>query len=218
MEISYMPMQSVGGDYYDFYKLDESNLLIFLGDASGHGVYAAMIWAILKVEVEELIENKYFSNLSQAFTLLNQRITRILENTYSYATLFACSVNLENRVINFISAGHTDQLYYSKTEKIVKRIRNKNPIIGTFKNAKFTSDAISCVSGDVLLLFSDGIVEGLNPEGMQLGKERLERIFYDVAGQGGKASEMIGDVLIRLEDFFEGTLQKDDRTVMVIKL
>ncbi len=218
MEISYMPMQSVGGDYYDFYKLDENNLLIFLGDASGHGVYAAMIWAILKVEVEELIENKYFNNLSQAFTLLNQRITRILENTYSYATLFACSVNLDSRVINFISAGHTDQLYYSRQENTVKRVRNKNPIIGTFKNAKFTADSINCRSGDVLLLFSDGIVEGIDPEGRQLGKERLEKIFYEVAKKSVTASEMIGDILIRLEDFFEGTLQKDDRTVMVIKL
>lgn len=218
MEISYMPMQSVGGDYYDFYKLDDNNLLLFLGDASGHGVYAAMIWAILKVEVEELIENKYFDNLSQAFTLLNQRITRILENTYSYATLFACSINLESRVINFISAGHTDQLYYSKQEKTVKRVRNKNPIIGTFKNAKFTADSINCRSGDALLLFSDGIVEGINPEGKQLGKERLEKIFLEVTKESGTASGMIGDILMRLEDFFEGTLQKDDRTLMIIKL
>ncbi len=218
MEISYMPMQSVGGDYYDFYKLDDNNLLLFLGDASGHGVYAAMIWAILKVEVEELIENKFFDNLAQAFTLLNQRITRILENTYSYATLFACSINLESRVINFISAGHTDQLYYSRQEKSVKRVRNKNPIIGTFKNAKFTADSINCRSGDVLLLFSDGIVEGINPEGKQLGKEKLEKIFLEVTGENGSASSMIGDILIRLEDYFEGTLQKDDRTIMVIKL
>jgi sigma-B regulation protein RsbU (phosphoserine phosphatase) len=218
MEISYMPMQSVGGDYYDFYKLDDNNILLFLGDASGHGVYAAMIWAILKVEVEELIENKYFDNLSQAFTLLNKRITRILENTYSYATLFACSINLESRVINFISAGHTDQLYYSKQEKTVKRVRNKNPIIGTFKNAKFTADSINCRSGDALLLFSDGIVEGINPEGKQLGKERLEKIFLDVTKESGTASRMIGDILMKLEDFFEGTLQKDDRTIMVIKL
>ncbi len=218
MEISYMPMQSVGGDYYDFYKLDENNLLIFLGDASGHGVYAAMIWAILKVEVEELIENKYFNNLAQAFTLLNQRITRILENTYSYATLFACSINLESRTINFISAGHTDQLYFSKVDKVVKRVRNKNPIIGTFKNAKFTADSITCKSGDVLLLFSDGIVEGINPDGKQLGKERLEKIFLEVAKQGGSASDMISALLLHLEDFFEGTLQKDDRTIMIIKL
>jgi len=218
MEISYMPMQSVGGDYYDFYKLDDNNLLIFLGDASGHGVYAAMIWAMLKVEVEELIENKHFNNLAQAFMLLNQRITRILENTYSYATLFACTINLNTRIIHFISAGHTDQLYYSVSEKTVKRIRNKNPIIGTFKNAKFTADSITCKSGDVLLLFSDGIVEGLNPEGNQLGREKLEKIFLEVAKKDGNASSIISNILIKLEDFFEGTIQKDDRTLMVIKL
>ncbi len=218
MEISYMPMQSVGGDYYDFYKLDDSNLLLFLGDASGHGVYAAMIWAILKVEVEELIENKYFDNLAQAFTLLNQRITRILENTYSYATLFACSINLETRVVHYISAGHTDQLYYSCREKTIKRVRNKNPIIGTFKNAKFTADSIEGRAGDVLMLFSDGIVEGINPDGIQLGKENLEKIFLEVGAKDGTASGMIGDILMKLEDYFEGTLQKDDRTIMVIKL
>ncbi len=218
MEISYMPMQSVGGDYYDFYRLDDNNLLLFLGDASGHGVYAAMIWAILKVEVEELIENKYFDNLAQAFTLLNQRITRILENTYSYATLFACLINLENRTVHFISAGHTDQLYFSSLTRTVKRVRNKNPIIGTFKNAKFSADSINISSGDVLLLFSDGIIDGINPDGRQLGKENLEKIFLQVTKKEASASSIISDILIQLEDYFEGTLQKDDRTIMVIKL
>lgn len=219
MEISYMPMQSVGGDYYDFYMLDNDQVLLFLGDASGHGVYAAMIWAMLKVEVEELIEDKQFTDLSQAFTILNQRITRILENTYSYATLFSCLIDLKNYSVSYISAGHTDQLYYSSEGNAVNRIRNKNPIIGTFKNAKFTADTISCRQGDMILLFSDGIVEGTNPDGEQLGKERLENMFLEATGeQGGTASIVIGNMLIKLEEFFEGTMQKDDRTLMVIKL
>lgn len=217
MEISYMPMQSVGGDYYDFYQLDDKNFLIFLGDASGHGVYAAMIWAMLKVEVEELIEDKQFSNLSQAFTLLNQRITRILENTYSYATLFACLINLENLTVSYISAGHTDQFFYQSQDGAVTKIRNKNPIIGTFKNARFTADTITCRPGDAILMFSDGIVEGTNPEGDMLGKERLEPMFLTAAGPGS-ASDIISSLLINLEEFFEGSLQKDDRTLLVIKL
>lgn len=218
MEISYMPMQSVGGDYYDFYMLDNDQVLLFLGDASGHGVYAAMIWAMLKVEVEELIEDKQFTDLSQAFTILNQRITRILENTYSYATLFSCLIDLKNFNVSYISAGHTDQLYFSSEGNAVNRIRNKNPIIGTFKNAKFTADTISCRQGDMILLFSDGIVEGTNPDGEQLGKERLENMFLEATAEQGTASIVIGNMLIKLEEFFEGTMQKDDRTLMVIKL
>ncbi len=218
MEISYMPMQSVGGDYYDYYKLDEKTFLILLGDASGHGVYAAMIWAMLKVEVEEMIEEKIFNDLSQTFTLLNQRITKILENTYSYATLFACLIHIENKTVSYISAGHTDQLYYSAREKAVNRIKNKNPIIGTFRNAKFSADTITYQNGDAILMFSDGIIEGANPEGEQFGKERLENIFLEVKKEDSSASDMIGNILFRLEDFFEGAPQKDDRTILVIKL
>lgn len=218
MEISYMPMQSVGGDYYDFYMLNENQVLLFLGDASGHGVYAAMIWAMLKVEVEELIEDKQFDDLSQAFTILNQRITRILENTYSYATLFSCLIDLKTHCVSYISAGHTDQLYFSSEGNAVNRIRNKNPIIGTFKNAKFTADNISCRPGDMILLFSDGIVEGTNPDGEQLGKERLENMFLEASNDSGNASFIIGNMLIKLEEFFEGSMQKDDRTLMVIRL
>ncbi len=218
MEISYMPMQSVGGDYYDFYKLDDKNILIFLGDASGHGVYAAMIWAILKVEVEELIEDNLFNNLSQAFTLLNQRITRILENTYSYATLFSLLINLENRTVSYISAGHPDQFYFSLQNQTLNKIRNKNPIIGIFRNAKFNADTIACGNGDIILMFSDGIVEGTNPDGELLGKEKLEEYFSEACKTDGNATIIIGDILLKLEDFFEGTIQKDDRTLMVIKL
>ena len=172
---------------------------------------------MLKVEVEELIEDKKFTDLAQAFTILNQRITKILENTYSYATLFACLINLETKSVSYISAGHTDQIYYRNNTKELLRIRNKNPIIGTFRNAKFTSDTIMAEPGDVIVMYSDGIVEGTNPEGEQLGKERLDELFMRV-GNEGDATAIIGRMLLQLEDFFEGTIQKDDRTLMVIKL
>ncbi len=217
MEISYMPMQSVGGDYYDFYQLDNKKLLFFLGDASGHGIYAAMIWAILKVEIEELIEEKKFMNLSNSFFILNQRLTRVLENTYSYATLFSVLLDLEDQKLSYISAGHIDQIYYDFSEKKIQFLRNKNPIIGTFKNATFTTDTVSFNSGDVLIMYSDGIIEGVNPMGEQLGKKRLMEIV-EKTNLKRNATEILGEILIHLEEFFEGTLQKDDRTLMVIKI
>lgn len=217
MEISYMPMQSVGGDYYDFYQLDNKKLLFFLGDASGHGIYAAMIWAILKVEIEELIEEKKFSDLGNSFFILNQRLTRVLENTYSYATLFSVLLDLEAQKLTYISAGHIDQIYYDFSEKKIQFLRNKNPIIGTFKNATFTTDTVSFNNGDVLIMYSDGIIEGVNPEGEQLGKKRLMEII-EKTNLNRNAAEILGEILIHLEEFFEGTLQKDDRTLMVIKI
>ncbi|MCX7821223.1 MAG: SpoIIE family protein phosphatase [Brevinematales bacterium] len=217
MEISYMPMQSVGGDYYDFYQLDNKRLLFFLGDASGHGIYAAMIWAILKVEIEELIEEKKFTDLGNSFFILNQRLTRVLENTYSYATLFSVLLDLEAQKLTYISAGHIDQIYYDYSEKKIQFLRNKNPIIGTFKNATFTTDTVSFNNGDVLIMYSDGIVEGINPEGEQLGRKRLMEIV-EKTNLSRSAAEILGEILIHLEEFFEGTLQKDDRTLMVIKI
>jgi serine phosphatase RsbU (regulator of sigma subunit) len=217
MEISYMPMQSVGGDYYDFYVLDDNRVIIFLGDASGHGIYAAMIWAMLKVEVEEMIEEKQFGDIAAAFTTLNKRITRILENTYSYATLFCCMIDPESRHISYISAGHTDQLLYSSQYQAVNKVRNKNPIIGSFKNAKYTADSLPFGQGDAMLFFSDGITEGTNPDGEQLGLERLMDMFLEVARENQPAADIISNLLMKLEDFFEGSMQKDDRTIMVIK-
>jgi serine phosphatase RsbU (regulator of sigma subunit) len=217
MEISYMPMQSVGGDYYDFYTLDHSKLLTFLGDASGHGIYAAMIWAILKVEIEELIEEGKFADLGEAFYILNQRLTRILENTYSYATLFASLIDINEKKLSFISAGHIDQLYYNSSEEKLKWLKNKNPIMGTFKNARFSVNNIQLNKEDVLILFSDGIIEGTNPAGEQLGKTNLVEILKKV-NMKRTASEILSEILIYLEEFFEGTLQQDDRTLLVIKI
>ena len=218
MEISYMPMQSVGGDYYDFYQIGDNKILMILGDASGHGIYAAMIWAMLKVEVEEIIEENQISDLAQAFTLLNKRITRILENTYSYATLFSCMINLEDHNLTYISAGHTDQFYYSKRDDSVVKIRNRNPIIGTFKNAKYSADGISNAPGDAILMFTDGVIEGVNPEGMQIGDRRLEDMFLEACRNGDNASLILNNMLSSIEEFTEGTIQHDDRTMMVIKL
>jgi serine phosphatase RsbU (regulator of sigma subunit) len=218
MELSYMPMQSVGGDYYDFYNLGDDEFLIMLGDASGHGVYAAMIWAMLKVEVEELIEEKVFTDIADAFTILNRRITKILENTYSYATLFACIINQREKSISYISAGHTDQLFYSMREGDVVKIRNKNPIVGTFKKAKYVADSISYVEGDIFLLFTDGVSEGIGPDGSQVGLSRLQDIFLNSCKADGNAFVIISNVLSEIEEFTQGTIQQDDRTIMVIKL
>ncbi len=218
MEISYMPMQSVGGDYYDFYSLDKDQILMLIGDASGHGVYAAMIWAMLKVEVEELIEEKAFKDLADAFSLLNMRITRILENTYSYATLFSCIINRKKNALTFISAGHTDQLYFSREQDSVLHIRNKNPIIGTFKNAQYSSDTITSQDGDVLLLFTDGVPEGVNPQGEQLEHTRLQDMFLEACHAGDTASDILNNMLSELEEYSEGALQHDDRTIMVVRL
>ncbi len=217
MEISYMPMQSVGGDYYDMFVLSDDELLFLLGDASGHGVYAAMIWAMLKVEVEELIEEKRFSHLSDAFTVLNRRITRILENTYSYITLFAILVDRKAQQIHYLSAGHIDQLYYCAQEDAVKHMKNRNPIVGTFKNARFQEDVLRYHPGDILLMFSDGVIEGTNPAGEQVGLARLTEIFGSVARGVHSASDVIGGMLMHLEDFYEGAIQDDDRTFMAIR-
>ncbi|OHD54719.1 MAG: hypothetical protein A2Y33_01725 [Spirochaetes bacterium GWF1_51_8] len=218
MEISYMPMQSVGGDYYDFYQIDDRKLLMILGDASGHGIYAAMIWAMLKVEVEEIIEENQISDLAQAFTLLNKRITRILENTYSYATLFSCLIDLNSHSLTYISAGHTDQFYFSKRDQSVVKIRNRNPIIGTFKNAKYNADGISNQPGDAILLFTDGVSDAINPEGIPIGEQRLEDMFLEACQNADTASLILNNMLSSIEEFCEGTIQHDDRTMMVIKL
>lgn len=217
MEISYMPMQSVGGDYYDVFVLSDDLLLFLLGDASGHGVYAAMIWAMLKVEVEELIEEQKFSYLSEAFSTLNRRITRILENTYSYITLFSVLVDKRAKKLSFLSAGHTDQLYYCAKEDAVKYLKNKNPIVGTFKHVRFQEDVLKYHEGDILLMFSDGVIEGTNVQGEQVGLERLTQMFDAVVRGAATASDVIGGMLMHLEDFYEGTIQDDDRTLMAIR-
>lgn len=218
MEISYMPMQSVGGDYYDFYMLGHNKVLVLLGDASGHGVYAAMIWAMLKVEVEELIEEKSFNDIADAFTLLNKRITRILENTYSYATLFSCVVDMNEHTVTYISAGHSDQIYYSSRTKTTFKIKNKNPIIGTFKNAKYYAETITYQSGDAIMLFTDGINESVNREGKQLGFDQMEFMLAKSCNENEEASSVLNMMLSEVEEYCEGVMQQDDRTVLVIRL
>lgn len=218
MEISYMPMQSVGGDYYDFYLLDENKILFLLGDASGHGIYAAMIWAMLKVEVEEIIEERGFDDLAESFTLLNRRITRILENTYSYATLFSFLIDMKEMTVTYISAGHSDQIYYSGRNEGTAKIKNKNPIIGTFKNAKYYCESISIQQGDAFLMFTDGINEEVNNENEQLGTDRVEMMFGEACRKNDGASQILNEMLMKIEEFSEGSMQHDDRTMLVIRV
>lgn len=220
IEVSYMPMQSVGGDYYDFYRLDEKKVLILIGDASGHGVYAAMIWAMLKVEVEELIDQNLFGELGSAFNVLNRKITRLLENTYSYATLFACIVDVKDHSFSYITAGHTDQLFFNSVKNKAESLRNRNPIVGTFASAVYHHDKVSGKVGDVIMMFTDGIVEATNSAGEQLQTDHLAGILEQACREDRSQSLVVlRKVLTEVEDFTEeGFVQQDDRTVIVIRL
>jgi serine phosphatase RsbU (regulator of sigma subunit) len=165
----YEPMSIVGGDYMDIFQRDRKKYRVFLADATGHGVQAALITMAIRSEYEGLKHK-----ISSPHDILHELNQIFIKEYYSLHIIFSCVVAdilISHDEIQFASAGHPDQLLANGTT--IQRLPRTGRIIGLSKDSKYTKLKIPFNIKDRLYLFSDGIVEQPNPNEEAYGDERL---------------------------------------------
>jgi len=206
----------VGGDYYDVYPISETKTAVVIGDVSGHGTSAAFNMAQLRGVFQGLIRT---TKSPEEFLLLaNSSISNCLEkNTFITLTIyFLCN---ETKTISLARAGHCPTLFFNKKENEVRYFENKGLGLGIIRDDSYSNfiDPFqkSFSSGDVLLIYTDGIVESKNPSGDEYGFDRLKTTFKKSHQKDVK--ETVDLVLSDLNRFSEGEKVDDDYTCLAIK-
>ncbi|HYG40388.1 MAG TPA: PP2C family protein-serine/threonine phosphatase [Cytophagales bacterium] len=208
--------EEVGGDYYDIYKFSENKTAFIIGDVSGKGTSAAFHMAQLKGVFHSLVQLDLSAQefLNQA----NKALSRCLERT-SFITITFFFVDLHHHKIQLIRAGHCPALFYDSINKKVYYLNTKGLGLGILRNQKFdnVNDVIDFVynSNDILLLYTDGIVEAKNAEREEYGYERLKAILEKTHDF---PAEKINQAIIEDLYNFCGTKKlEDDYTLVIIK-
>ncbi len=204
-----VPAERVGGDLYDFNILDEEILSFAIGDASGHGLPAALLARDIMTGLRMGIENEM--KISGVIRKLNRVIHQSRLSTKFVSLVFG---EMErNGTLVYINAGHPPPLHFKKDA--VNRLDVGGTILGPLSDSVFKRGFAFMDPGDTLLMYTDGIIEITRGDGEMFGEERLIDL---VRRHRGEPSPVVIDEIYRsVIEFGGGDRPKDDASVIVIK-
>ncbi|MDP2209660.1 MAG: PP2C family protein-serine/threonine phosphatase [Bacteroidota bacterium] len=201
----------VGGDYYDVINLDDDNFIIAIADVSGKGTPASLLMANLQAMIRALVPLKL--SLSELTKRVNDLICESTGND-RFITLFLASVDKKNKSLTYVNAGHNLPFVLRKDDKIM-RLEKGGLLLGVMKSTTYEEGIVQLVAGDVLVLFTDGVSEAMNPDGIEFGEERLLEI---IKSRKNESAETIKEQIISEVQKYSGDYQSDDITLLVLKV
>ncbi len=206
-----IPAQMVGGDYYDFIRLGGGAMGICLGDVSGKGMPASLLMANLQAT----LRGQALHDGDAAATV--RRSNRLLYETTApekFVTLVYGALDPRAHTFRFANAGHDyPHLFRSGGETV--RLESGGIVLGILPDYEYTTETVEFRPGDVLVIYSDGIIESMNSAHEQYGVERMAR---EVRGRlGESAGEILSGVVRAAQRHAGPAPQYDDMTVVVVK-
>jgi sigma-B regulation protein RsbU (phosphoserine phosphatase) len=198
----------VGGDFYDYFFIDEDNLCLCVGDVSGKGVPASLFMAITK----SMIKSRATDDLSTAsiMTHVNHEISQNNESSM-FITVFLSILNLKSGELTYTNAGHNPPFIKHAGNEIDRIDQRHGPVAGAVEGLVYTEGSLFLSEGDTLLLYTDGVTEAINSANELYNEQRL----IDILGLNHNSpmdlnSQILKDVL----KFEDGTEQTDDITIL----
>jgi serine phosphatase RsbU (regulator of sigma subunit) len=210
--VSFMPMQEVSGDYYDYFNFGSNRLGVLVSDVSGHGVPAAFITAISKL----LFTNYKLDSPSEILGNANSELLDLVKQQ-GYLTCFYGIFDSDYEMTYSI-AGHPRPILFKRKTKDIIILDGEGTFLGMFDDARdhFRDYKIKLDPGDKLFVFTDGLIEGQNDDGEQFQQENLIKYILESAEMDVKSS--IDFIMKNFNHYCRGTDQGDDITLLGIGL
>lgn len=204
-----IPALLVGGDFYEYFELDRDNSLISIGDASGHGLPAALLVRDVVIGLRMGLASEY--KLVHILKKLNRVIQ---QSTYSssFVSLFLGEIEKGGHLF-YVNAGHPAPLLVQ--ENRVRQLGATGMVLGFLKDIDLQRSHVQLNHNSILLLYTDGIVERQDGSENQFGLDRLIELV--VKNQQGSAREITETIFKSVFDFGNSANWEDDATLVVIK-
>ncbi len=215
---SCLPARQVSGDYYDFLVHDASHLDLVVGDISGKGISAALLMASLQSTIRSGLSQldgsmTPGSRMAAVVKNVNRQLYR-RSSPESFSTLVLSHFDADAMKLYYCNAGHHPPLVFSGDT--VTGLTVGGTVVGLFDNWDFDAGEVSLRPGDLIVYFTDGVVEAVNREGEQFGTDRLIEL---VRSNTFLTAEDIHTLVVdQVFDWSNGTEQADDITVLCLKV
>ena len=212
MRASMKTAKDVGGDFYDYFPLDDKRICFLIADVSGKGTPAALFMMTAKTVIKD--HAMLYDDTSKIFSLANSRLCEGNKETM-FATSWIAILNFETMTLQYTNAGHNYPLLLQKDGlQCLKKV--DGTILGLMKGLPYRSNTIQLAPGDRILLYTDGVTEAHDPKGNLYGEDRLIKIFSDSASF--TEEETIDAIHNDILKFSDGAAQFDDITMMVLTI
>ena len=206
------PARDVGGDFYDYFRIDEENIGFVIGDVSGKGITASLIM----VKAITLIQDyaKHYTDLSKVFGEVNNHLCEgNVENLF--VTCWLGKLNTITGEIEFVNAGHNPPLVRKNGEFEYLKI-DPDLVLGLMEGMPYEADSINLDKGDAVFLYTDGVTDANNDYKEFYGEERLKSILNRHGDE--EADRIISAIDADIADFCDNQEQFDDTTMLIVKI
>jgi serine phosphatase RsbU (regulator of sigma subunit) len=206
----YQPAREVGGDFYDFLELEDGQLGLVVGDATGKGVPAALVMASARSMLRAIAQASDYSPGDVLARVNDALIADIPSNMF--VTCFYAVLDPKSATLSYANAGH--DLPYLLRNNAAEELRARGMPLGLMPGMGYEENEIVLEEGEAALFYSDGLVEAHNPKGEMFGFPRLRELI----GEHGEESSLEDLLLEELYSFVgEGWEQEDDITLLTLR-
>ena len=207
-----IPASEVGGDFYDFFMLDDERLGFVIGDVSGKGMPAALFMAISR----SLLKALAFKNESTSQCLKEVNYLLSQDNPKSmFVTMFYGKLNLTTGKLEYSNGGHTPPSIISENAGLTVLNHSGDCALGVDEDFDYQSNQVLLKPGDSLILYTDGIPEAINDKNEEYSDNRLKTFLKTCTSK--TSNQVIKNLISEVELFTSGLPQSDDITAMVLK-
>jgi sigma-B regulation protein RsbU (phosphoserine phosphatase) len=207
------PAQIVSGDYFDFVRFKDGDHGFVMGDVSGHGVSAGMLMTSLQTAFQTIVPDT-----TSPLEVL-ERINRLYIhniNFTTFVTIFFGKYDPATRLLTYANAGHNSAYVYRAANGGEDWLHPTGPAIGLLEGFNTQAAEVRLEPGDVLLLYTDGVTEAADGDGLGLGEDGLSELVR--ANADATPEGLIQKILLGLKEFTGGGPLMDDTTLVVLKV
>ena len=209
------PALGVGGDYYDFLELPEGKFGIAIGDISGKGVGASLMMASLQASLRGQVIH-YGNDLASLMSQVNSLVYEA-STTNRYATFFYAQYDPKTKMLSYVNAGHNPPFLIREGGEVLM-LEEGGPVVGMLPPmiVEYTQGEIELRSGDLLVGFTDGISEAMNPAEEEWGEPAMLECLKTITDK--PSHEILPIVVASADAFANGAKQHDDMTMIIVKV
>jgi sigma-B regulation protein RsbU (phosphoserine phosphatase) len=209
---SMTPAKEIGGDFYDYFELDQNRVAMIVADVSGKGVPAALFMAVSRTLLRAVA--KFSSDPGECLDQLNGLLT-VDNEQMMFVTLFYAVIDTRNGAVTFANAGHNPPYLLRKNGIIEAVVPTRGIALAVFDGMDFEVGHLLLEPGDGFFMYTDGVTEAFNPQGDMYGTDRLESLLVQLSTL--PVDQVPGRIEADVKVFEAGGPQSDDVTCLMAR-
>jgi sigma-B regulation protein RsbU (phosphoserine phosphatase) len=209
--------EETGGDYYDYLMTggkDQKKICVVVGDVADHGIPSALLMTTARAFLRQRTSRS--GELDQVVSDVNRQLTRDVEDSGRFMTLFICEIDRGDQIIHWVNAGHDPAMIYDRADDRFEDLTGNALPLGVSEKAAYQKFDKKISPGQIIMMGTDGIWEAQSPKGDMFGKERFKDIIRQQADRPSK--EIIQTVIQAVDRFCQPLAKTDDVTLVVAKI